>query len=165
MPKTYRRGADRFWHYVVRGGEDDCWLWTGPKNNAGYGVFTTSRPYRTSTTAHRYAWELGNGALERGLVVRHRCDVPLCCNPGHLEPGTPKDNTADMVARGRGDWQNGHKREWAPRVRKLSDDSVREIRRLGAAGNLRAWDIADRFGCGEAHVYAILAGKRKAHVV
>jgi hypothetical protein len=55
----------------------------------------------TMVRAHRAAWILANGPVPEGLIVRHKCDNPLCVNVGHLELGTFKDNTNDMISRGR----------------------------------------------------------------
>jgi hypothetical protein len=71
-----------------------CWLWIGARHSMGYGKFD-------GEMAHRYAWQLVNGPIPDGLVVRHRCDVPLCVRPEHLELGTRADNSRDMVERGR----------------------------------------------------------------
>ena len=35
------------------------------------------------------------------MFVMHKCDNPDCCNPEHLIIGTPKENTQDMIAKGR----------------------------------------------------------------
>ena len=52
--------------------------------------------------AHRLAYELYHDCtVAPHLVVRHRCDSPLCCRPLHLEVGTRFDNSRDMVIRGR----------------------------------------------------------------
>jgi hypothetical protein len=59
-----------------------------------------------SYTAHRFsAFVFLNFNLTSELVVAHRCDVPRCVNPDHLFIGTYKDNTQDMLSKGRGRWQ------------------------------------------------------------
>lgn len=62
------------------------------------------------------------GEIPKGLVMRHICDNPLCVNVDHIILGTHKDNSQDMVERGR--QAKGEKNGRA----KLTWDSVREIR-------------------------------------
>ena len=68
---------------------DKCWLWTGHKNNRGYGVFWDGarRIY-----AHRYAYELFVGPIPEGLELDHLCRTPACVRPTHLEPVTHREN-------------------------------------------------------------------------
>lgn len=79
-------------------GEDGCWLWTGCKDWAGYGVFSYALK---RVSAHRMVWKIANGDIPSGMVIRHKCDNPGCVNPKHLELGTYRDNSLDMIARGR----------------------------------------------------------------
>lgn len=87
---------ERFWAKVNR--TDGCWLWTAASTGRGYGVIQREGRARV---AHRVAWELTNGPIPEGLMVRHRCDVRLCVRPDHLELGEHADNMADMRVRGR----------------------------------------------------------------
>lgn len=90
---------ERFWEKVDKGGEDDCWIWTGNKFKDGYGSFSfRDRPHR----AHRVSWIHFNGKrIPDGCYVCHSCDNPLCVNPKHLWVGTPTDNVRDMISKGR----------------------------------------------------------------
>jgi hypothetical protein len=89
---------NNFWSRVDRSGE--CWVWTGAKNEKGYGVVGVPGEHRT-TKAHRMAWEIYNGPLPPGQCVLHRCDNPACCRPSHLFLGSRADNNADMCLKGR----------------------------------------------------------------
>lgn len=93
------RTIQRFLERIDRsGGEDACWPYTGDRYPKGYGHTTKSlgRGY-----AHRAAWELENGPIPAGGVLRHACDNPPCCNLRHLAVGTVQDNVDDRQRRGR----------------------------------------------------------------
>lgn len=86
---------NRFWKMVDVRGPDECWEWKGCKYTRGYGM------YPHNSYAHRYMWVITYGDIPDGLIVRHSCDNPSCVNPKHLLIGTHKDNTRDMIERGR----------------------------------------------------------------
>lgn len=92
----------RFWSKVdVTVDNRECWLWKGTKTGNGYGNFSVPE-LAMKAPAHRVAYWMATGSFpEFGLVVRHKCDNPLCVNPRHLEVGTQADNMLDMVTRGR----------------------------------------------------------------
>ena len=56
--------------------------------------------------SHRLAYELDIGPVPNGMMLCHFCDNPACCNPWHLAPGTAKQNTQDMIAKGRANFIN-----------------------------------------------------------
>jgi hypothetical protein len=90
----------KFWERVRRG--DGCWEWTGTVLNTGYGQLGFFRNgKRTNHAAHRLSYEINKGPIPRGLFVCHHCDNPRCVRPEHLFLGTAKDNSQDMVAKGR----------------------------------------------------------------
>lgn len=105
---------------------------------------------RPSAKAHRVSWEIHNGAVPTNLYVCHKCDNPLCVNPEHLFLGTPKDNMADMITKGRKN-EAGKARGSAQGNACLTDDDVRAIRRRRAAGELLRTIAAD-FGIGTTQV-------------
>jgi hypothetical protein len=99
---TYPTDHNSFWRQVEILSEDECWLWTGcvGKEGMGYGR-SCSRIRKRPTNAHIVAFEEVKGPVQKGLIVRHTCDTPTCCNPNHLILGTHQDNYDDMVLRNR----------------------------------------------------------------
>lgn len=126
MPKM-RPDAERFNEKVDKsGGPDACWPWTGYRLKFGHGQFYPSRRsgLKRHQLTHRWAYALVHGPIPEGKCVCHRCDNPPCCNPAHLFLGTKKDNSEDMVRKGR------HKRALA----KVTVEQVHAIRARATAG-------------------------------
>jgi hypothetical protein len=122
---------DRFWSHVERG--PGCWLWTGSINpDTGYGQVRYRRRVRL---AHRVSYELSVGEIPTGLQLDHLCRTTACVNPAHLEPVTPRENTArstnrSSVALRTNRCINGH--EFTPentRVRKNGSRACIECQR------------------------------------
>ncbi len=145
-----RNTPERFWSKVDKK-TDGCWEWRGTIDDKGYGVVGW---HGEQILAHRMSLIL-SGCEPGSLFVCHRCDNPPCVRPDHLFLGTAKDNLRDMVTKGRalvGD-RNPSRRfpERRPRGEavhnaKLTEDDVRRIRRLSAAGTLDRGVIARELG-------------------
>lgn len=97
-PSAHSPVEGRFWSKVLKGTDQECWLWNASRIKDGYGKFSVSGVYQQS---HRISWQLTNGPIPDGLCVLHRCDNPPCVNPNHLFLGTNLDNVRDMFAKGR----------------------------------------------------------------
>lgn len=148
-----------FWKRVEK--TDGCWLWRG-RVHRGYGYFTwddASAKKNLTRRAHRVAWELAHGPIEKGLCVCHRCDVPACVNPAHLFLGTVRENLADMVAKGRsrGLSPKDRRGESHPNA-KLTAAKVEEIHALRAKG-LTYREIGERIGVSGACASDVCQGR------
>jgi len=160
--RTYVRQspAERFWAKVQSGPDNECWKWTGAKDNLGYGRFGVDAENR-SILAHRIAYELTHGAIPEGMIVCHSCDNPSCVNPAHLWLGTMSDNSQDMIKKGRG--RNNTPEGEAHPMAKLSNSDVREIvalRKQGLALNA----IALQFNVRAPTIHKIVTGKNWTHI-
>jgi hypothetical protein len=150
-PQTPDAALDK---YLTPGGPADCWEWQASRSPRGYGkVKIKGRELR----AHRVAYEAAKGPIPTGLIVRHTCDNPPCCNPAHLLVGTSADNSADMLERRR--QLLGEQVDRA----KLTAQDVVEIRARYAAGE-RCASIARDFPVGWSAIKDVVRRATWAHV-
>ena len=141
----------RFWAKVSVASENACWEWQASKNQKGYGQMTIGiRPF----AAHRISYTIHYGQIPKELFVCHHCDNRTCVNPKHLFLGTPKDNTQDMVRKGRA--CIGERNAST----KLTTADVLEIRQLASTGHVSQKEISDRFGISRGAVGGICKGLR-----
>ena len=149
-----------FWSRVDAGPLEMCWEWTGPVSHKG--GYAQLRIDKKSYTAHRLSCTFARGAIPEGMVVRHACDNPKCCNPMHLEIGTHLDNHKDMVVRGR------KVRSGAKGIRncksKLNDKLVREIRVEYALGTTSTIKLARKHGVSQSLISHITNNRIWKHV-
>ena len=117
LPMTQDR-IDKFWSYIDKKESDQCWVWTGAKSTAGYGVFL-AKPGRVYISSHRIAFALSRNQEPKNCIC-HTCDNPPCCNPDHLFDGSDQDNSFDM-------WRKGRANNYQ---QKLTPAKVLEIRQL-----------------------------------
>lgn len=127
----------RFWGYVEKlATEAGCWIWTGGCTRSGYGGFW----FKNSTfSSHRVATLLSIGEIDHSLFACHRCDTPSCVNPSHLFYATQKENLADCKSKGR------HTHGVNSGRAKITEDDVREIRRMRKELGMKLSDIAKKF--------------------
>jgi hypothetical protein len=170
----------RYWARVDQAA-GACWLWTGVNKAAGsYGRFLTDM--KAWVRAHRYAWTVATSApVPEGFDVLHTCDNPPCVRNdergwyevngvvrprwGHLWLGTHDDNMADKNAKGRVYHPPVTRSPRDPIIiAKLSDDDVREVRRLLAIGHSHR-AIAARFSVAHPAIGNIARGKAYKHVL
>lgn len=78
---------------------------------------------------HRIIYEMHYGEIPKGLLIRHKCDNPNCCNIEHLEIGTPQDNVNDMIERGRANFEHLKRKKLgiSNPANKLTEEQVKEI--------------------------------------
>jgi hypothetical protein len=115
----------RFLESITVKKDSDCWFWNASTNGSGYGHFSDGG---RSIRAHIFSYNLYKGPVPIGMLVCHKCDTPACVNPEHLFLGTHKDNTQDMIAKGRHGYAEvrGEKNGQS----KLIEEQVLEARNL-----------------------------------
>jgi len=85
--------------YSIPEPNSGCWIWTGGMSKVGYGICSSEN--KKTVSAHRLSYRVFKCEIPDGMVVAHKCDNKLCVNPDHLWIGTHKENSNDMVKKGR----------------------------------------------------------------
>lgn len=131
---------------------DGCWEWKGARDKDGYGIFTyEAKTYRAAIMA------LVLLGVERkpGRYACHTCDNPSCVRPDHLYFGSPSDNVADAMQRGRMKVGSAHG------ASKLTEKAVVLIRE----GRSTDAEFAAMFGVSKTAVLLARRGKTWRHVL
>lgn len=166
-----------------------CWIWVGQRTRRGYGQVNWNA---RSHNAHRVAYILAYGPVP--LIrpeVTHLCDGGSigCVRPRHLMADTHANNQAAMARRGRSargirNWPSNHQaeiraatlRRFSERPEtfargeraggaKLTENDVREIRRLLSDGTMTGTAIAQQFQVDSGTISQIRHRKTWAHVI
>ncbi len=137
-----------------------CIEYTGSGNGRGYGLvrfaITKGDGYKSGIPAHRAHYMAHhNVILTRFQYVCHTCDNPACVNIEHLFVGTPKDNSDDKYAKGRGN--HGKNYRLHTRHRVYTDDQIQAIR--NEPGLIK--DVAIKYGVSMGYISKLRANKAK----
>ena len=135
--------------------KNGCWNCTSHSTDTG----GYPNIYRNARIMHlsRFIWIEKNGPIPDGMVIRHKCDNPLCINLEHLEVGTQADNIQDMIKRKRARFSNPGEQNGRAR---LSAVDVIDIRKRYKNGE-RQVDIAKRYGVSRHLIWDVIKRKWK----
>lgn len=159
--------ATRFWKKVNKDGPvpshlphlGACWVWTASCSRSGCGQIGRWKECDTPVLSNRASWIIHFGPIPDGIFVCHHCDNRVCVRPSHLFLGTPKENTEDMMKKGRqviGKRYSGIQNCNG----KVSFSDVACVRELYKKGHSQKW-IADRFGMAQTNVSSIVRLKTR----
>ena len=134
---------------------ESCWEWGGSRYHDGYGRIYDPNVQK-SVPAHRFFFEKLVGPIPKDRLVLHRCDNRSCVRPDHLFLGDYKDNTQDMMLKGRHNPVRGQRNSHA----KLTAAQVSEIRMVHENERCTQVELAKRYGVNQSSISRIINRKR-----
>jgi len=142
---------------------NNCWEWLDSIKGSYYGKISFKlgdKKYIISS--HRMSYYIHNNEDPIGNVILHKCDNGKCVNPNHLYLGTHKDNSRDMISKGRGkeQFKNGENHKNS----KLTEKIVLEIRRKNIEDGLQSTELAKMYGICQPAMSRIINRKRWSHI-
>lgn len=114
----------------------ECFEFIGPLSRVGNGYPKIGIGGK-NRLGHRVIFTAHYGGIPDGLCVMHKCDNTRCLNPAHLKLGTKKDNTHDMVKKGRA--------VFPMPLKKLTEDTLIKIKTMREHGMTQK-EIANALG-------------------
>lgn len=147
--------------YVVQRVDVDpntgCWNWNRSRR-AKNSPYAQGHMWGKTWNMHKLSYILWKGSVPDGMVVRHICNNPICCNPEHLQIGTQMDNVLDcmMADRHCKGTRNGNA--------KLSERQVLEIAFKYYANIANMSQLGSDYGISRVAVRYIINGKLWSHV-
>lgn len=139
---------------------DGCWTLRLRPHTTGYTQISQGRG--TNLLGHRISWEIHCGPIPDGMFVCHSCDNPGCVRPDHLFLGSAKDNTQDMMGKGRhrapSKGPNRPLRRMEATMRKLDEEQVATIRERFAAGGVSMRQLGREYGVTHESIRKIVRG-------
>jgi len=105
-----------------------------------------------------------HGEIPKGMLALHHCDNTSCVNGDHLYIGTHKDNTRDMMRRGRGRYILPGLKGEANGTSKLTDSIVRKCRIEREATGITYIELGKRYGVDPNTVRLAVSRKTWKHV-
>lgn len=109
----------------------------------------------------RYLWTMVRGPIPDGLGVLHKCDNRRCMRLRHLFLGTPKDNTQDMIRKGR--MVKAQLRGEDHYAARLTNEQVACIKRMYLDG-VRPKDLVRLYRSTQSTIACIVAGTSWPHI-
>jgi len=116
------------------------------KQKSGYHQFNSG------VYVHREVYFFNKGDIPKGKIILHTCDNSDCINPNHLIIGTHKDNTQDMIEKGR-----NYNAGYQP---KLTEKQIKEI----YLSDKSSYDLAEIYSVSDTHIRRIKRGTRCASI-
>lgn len=150
----HRQKASELLSRAISHGEClNCHLAPNAKGYSPVGIGgRQGRKYR----AHRVIWEAAHGPIPDNLMVLHSCDNRRCINIDHLFLGTAKDNTQDMMNKGRNKFITHAKISTREQIEK-----IKELRTAGLTLN----QIGQQFAVSIETIRVYLNKYRQAELV
>ena len=128
--------AERFWKFVDKKRDNECWPWMGGVSTHGYAKFENSH-------ASRWMYKLTNGDPGE-LVVDHICYNTLCVNPSHLQAITQKQNIHRtrryLRNRNRTEFECGHPFEASNFVKRINERPWKECKMCANIRNKKRYE-------------------------
>lgn len=123
--------------------DGECLICHLVPNGKGYCPVSFGRAVKTR--AHRIVYFVCNPTEDQSQMVLHTCDRRNCIRPEHLFAGTARDNTDDMIAKGRAKFIQ-------PRTDHIYRDKILELNSQG----LSMQSIADKLYISKSTVWNYL---------